>query len=610
MRLFITLFFSLLFFPAYSFNTTFSKLTEVNKCWTEQHDVDQSKLPAYTNISETEWIRLHLSLVESILKARNTEGLTETQRQNRYASLQHLHEYWQAGQFPINEQYSYRTPIFIDRHDNFCAVGYLLKASGNEHISRMIAANTNLAYVREMHYPELAAWAHDNGFTADELAWIQPGYPPKASCEKIGRGVDGEVKVLFADNNMLYVGGSFAQADSSIAAHNIAVVQDETTIDGISTGVYSWHAMGTGTDGPVNAIVKFGDKIFAGGSFNTAGGNVAANVAWWDGTGWHSAGCISGTVNALAVYNNELYAAGFFALCTTAAEVNFAKWDGSSWAGIPGLTGTINTMKVANGNLVLGGAFSRSGTAVNAVKWSSSTSFVNFSNVVKNEVKDFAVYHDTLYAACKRTDAMDSTTLILKTDGNSWVAAPPYPSFVDHLIPAFGTLSFNTLCAESSSLNIGGQFQVGLSIGTTLMNAYNTGDGDNFVNVDSAVNTMVLFRGNLVLGGKFRKGNVFWGYTNVNGIAMRKSNPTAVAEISEHSNISIYPQPVHAPGIFKVSNDINATRYALYDISGRRQIYGLLTAGSITLPDLVPGMYLIEIGNENGERAVRKLTIQ
>jgi hypothetical protein len=108
------------------------KLTEVNRYWQQQPAAALASVPEYRPMSETQWIQLHLSLVEQSLRATNTLHLTASQKKNRSQALDDLHAYWSAGQFPRNEDYSFRTPIFIDRHDNFCAVGYLVKASGYE----------------------------------------------------------------------------------------------------------------------------------------------------------------------------------------------------------------------------------------------------------------------------------------------------------------------------------------------------------------------------------------------------------------------------------------------------------------------------------------------
>src|SRR5690606_37189284 len=166
-------------------------------------------------------------------------------------ALDHLHAYMLAGAFPQNEDYTYRTPIFIDKHDNFCAVGYLVKATGYEQVSRMIAAKINLAYVREMDYPELFAWAKDYGFTVDELAWIQPTYGPSAPAFVIGQGTDGPVMEMYVGTgDKLYVGGNFTNVNINTAAASIAYITESGNVD-------TWHTMGNGVNGTVLAIAEY-----------------------------------------------------------------------------------------------------------------------------------------------------------------------------------------------------------------------------------------------------------------------------------------------------------------------------------------------------------------
>src|ERR1043165_9684973 len=116
-------------------NPVLNKLCVINRCWAEQKNIQNISFPGNFSGNSKEWIQLHLSLVEQVLRSRSMSSLDPVQKQNRLACLDHLHAYWQAGRFPQNEDYTYRTPIFIDKHDNFCAVGYLVKASGHEDVS-------------------------------------------------------------------------------------------------------------------------------------------------------------------------------------------------------------------------------------------------------------------------------------------------------------------------------------------------------------------------------------------------------------------------------------------------------------------------------------------
>ncbi|GAA4465292.1 hypothetical protein GCM10023093_17220 [Nemorincola caseinilytica] len=608
MRPLFSLLLCFLCLSAYSNNATFNKLAEVNKCWQEQPDVNADALPAYVSRTDREWIRTHLALVEATLRRRDMRHLTPAQQRNRMQSLDDLHVYWQTGNFPVNDLYSYRTPIFIDRYDNFCAVGYLVKASGYEHVSRMIAAKTNLAYVRQMNYPELTAWAGDRGFTADELAWIQPGYPPAAGCGKIGEGVNGVVNELYADEaeGRLYVGGDFSQVDGSIAATGIAYVTD-------AGGTYTWHSMAAGLNGTVYAIAKYSGKIFAAGNFSMPDG--MHSVAWWDGSAWQPAGCLNGEVRDLVVFEGTLYACGTLDDCTGLFAMQyFARWDGTAWSSINGPMGRINTMEVVGSSLVLGGAFSYMGTPVNVIKWSPSTSFVPYSKGLNNEVADLEVYGDTLYAACKRTHATDTTSLLMKMKGDSWVQGFAYTNTMSMFQPYGGAQDILTLCGETDNLNMGGQFQVLPMIGTWARNCYTLEDHDKWVVVDSTVNKMIVYKGQLIVGGAFKTGNGGGWSPNVatNGIARRVSPGVSAPAIPDAAQgMSVYPQPVKRGAQLLLNGNFKAERYMLNDMTGRGVAMGNVSnAQQVALPQVPAGMYLLTVSNERGERSVKKIVIE
>lgn len=122
-------------------------------------------------------LRMHLSHVETVLRARDMPGFTEEQRAARARHLDVLHAYWVRGRFPLNdERPDAYLPVFIDAHDTACAVGYLIIEDGQEDLARRVQRDENLAYVVDMQTDGLAAWAEGAGFTVSELAMIQPSY--------------------------------------------------------------------------------------------------------------------------------------------------------------------------------------------------------------------------------------------------------------------------------------------------------------------------------------------------------------------------------------------------------------------------------------------------
>src|SRR5439155_9530868 len=88
-----------------------------------------------------------------------------------------------------------------------------------------------------------------------------------------------------------------------------------------------------------------GHALYAGGAFSTAGISCASNVARWNGTQWSALGSgTDGTVDALHTFDDgtggELYAAGEFTHAGGSLASCVAAWDGSSWSAVGrGITG-------------------------------------------------------------------------------------------------------------------------------------------------------------------------------------------------------------------------------------------------------------------------------
>ena len=139
--------------------------------------------------------------------------------------------------------------------------------------------------------------------------------------------------IVFDDGSgpALYVGGSFASA-SGVAANNIAKWDGQ-----------SWSPCGAGLSGTVRALAVFDDgsgpALYAGGQFTTAGGVPARHIAKWDGQSWSPLGSgVNGTVRALTAFDNgngpALYVGGQFGTAGGAPAGRIAKWDGQSWSSL------------------------------------------------------------------------------------------------------------------------------------------------------------------------------------------------------------------------------------------------------------------------------------
>ncbi|MEW6469704.1 MAG: hypothetical protein AB1458_12305 [Bacteroidota bacterium] len=123
-------------------------------------------------------IQTHLQYVEGLLRSASTAHLSAAQKENRNNMLGLLHDYWTAGDFPLNYDYATRRPCFIDKDGNICAVGYLVQQTAGQEAADKINSLYKYSYITEMQLPELEGWIAASGLSETECAMIQPAYEP------------------------------------------------------------------------------------------------------------------------------------------------------------------------------------------------------------------------------------------------------------------------------------------------------------------------------------------------------------------------------------------------------------------------------------------------
>ncbi|MFO0745294.1 MAG: hypothetical protein U1F43_06390 [Myxococcota bacterium] len=129
--------------------------------------------------SEDARMRAHFALAARILRARPATSPALAARRAHILDL--VDTYRDKGSVPMNDLVGERRPVFIDEAGTICAVGYLIEQTAGRDLAETVAARFRTSYVDEMHgLPALDAWVAGSGFTAAELALVQPAYslPP------------------------------------------------------------------------------------------------------------------------------------------------------------------------------------------------------------------------------------------------------------------------------------------------------------------------------------------------------------------------------------------------------------------------------------------------
>ena len=103
--------------------------------------------------------------------------------------------------------------MFVDEHGTHCAVGYLLKRSGEtELIEQVVAADNNVRVMELAGSERFGDWLEDTGLTLAEAAWIQPRYGTGYGPDDCANGCDADMAGL---SKATVLGGSHPGASCS-----------------------------------------------------------------------------------------------------------------------------------------------------------------------------------------------------------------------------------------------------------------------------------------------------------------------------------------------------------------------------------------------------------
>lgn len=250
-----------------------------------------------------------------------------------------------------------------------------------------------------------------------------------------------------------------------------------TTIGGVTAGGIAeydpatgdWTALGTGvTSGSINTILEDAEgNIFAGGNFSSIGGVSANNVAMWNGTTWAAIGSgTNGPVDALALSRDGgVFIGGTYTTANGVAHARIVKYmpDGTWLALGTGASGPVKSLLYSRwGELYIGGEFATfDGTTVGRVaRWDGTDAYALGSGFNLNSVNALAIgTRGELYAGGSFTQngAGDTMPGLAVYEGDEWQALGSGLQEVNTLLD----VTVHALAiASDGSLLVGGVFDV------------------------------------------------------------------------------------------------------------------------------------------------------
>lgn len=609
--------------------TLFEHLYEVNKEWANFYAPEDLAL-IYHFENDQQRIQLHLQLVESHLRKHIPAHFTKKQIAKRNQTLDFLTQYHEQAIFPINRHHAVRQPYFIDHKGTACAVGHLVIETGFEALAKQIAKAHNYAYIDELknHYPELLAWADAFGFTVEELAWIQPGYPAMPqNWNRVGnnQGADGVISLMKADQNkMLYIAGDFTEVDG-FAAQNI-VAYDGT----------NWHRLGNGIDGTIHdMVIDVSGRVFVVGDFMVNGRADLVNVAYWDQDQWRgfNTSNMTGTIYTAHLVNNILYVGGDFALPTASGALrNLAAIDlESSSAQLDNYNGDFSVNDIvydiiSSGSILyISGSFTRTATDTdNELIQKLETNYIatwgydatiedaNWLEAFDPEIdadlaiNAMALHQGKLYISSHAEGYEGEKALGIFNVDAEWEYI--YCGKIDPMQPSVvnGFVNHNGILLTYGNISYFGMYGMTQLSGLAVVeNSVNNSDGAYFDNIVFAAES---FQGEVYFAGPFTSvegqefpglvSSPFDGFTNTEEVFAK--SPVDVFAASDRINI-LYEQT-------EKSYQVN-----IYSLDGKFITQRSLEPGSasIDIPTQgwTPGIYLYQIISESGDMYSNKLSV-
>ncbi|MBS0189459.1 MAG: hypothetical protein JSS51_15455 [Planctomycetes bacterium] len=314
-----------------------------------------------------------------------------------------------------------------------------------------------------------------------------------ATWEALGSGLSGPtypaVRAFAVLGNDLVVGGTFTKS-GTLSTFGIAKWNGAT-----------WSALGAGVGGgDVFALVTFQSTVVVGGNFNSAGGIASNNIAQWNGAAWSPLG--TGTdsfVQALTVYDNEVIAGGNFGFAGGRPSVRVARWNGAEWnpfsSQLPPSFSAVYSLAVHKGCLFAGGTLPFVGNFTNLQQWNGTSWNALPNRTTGARISTMLSWGSDLVAIEVSTgDGGGSSSALRLWDDATWRSIGSGFDGAVHIATVF-----------RGELVVGGRFETAPGVSARNIARW---DGRSWMplgtGTDGAVSTLVEYDGSLIAGGTFR----------------------------------------------------------------------------------------------------------
>ncbi len=312
-------------------------------------------------------------------------------------------------------------------------------------------------------------------------------------------GISRRPQAMIVHNNELIVAGSFTNAGGNVA--NSITAFNGTT----------WRSLGTGmTDNggdpaTIRALAVFNGELYATGTFDTAGGLPAQNIAKWNGTQWSAltSGIDSTTGGyALQVFGSELFVGGAFNNAGGIPSARAARWNGTQWSAAPiGTSGLVSALGIHSGQLYAGGTFQFSGNNRGFARWNGTAFVAEATDLDSGGINAFATFDNDLVAAGSflAVNGLDVNRISRYAGVLPWrTFGSGFNSPVRAIVSRPGELiiagSFTTIDAKPIRHVVRWDGAAWSEVGAGGINSNNT----------SGVRTLIDFQGSLYAGGAFQ----------------------------------------------------------------------------------------------------------